>query len=90
MAQEPPTDVVAALQRQVDALEVRVAGQVWRGTNAELAGSSVDVLFLDGYLKLGMNREQTRFVATPLVGFIGDVVSALGSASLMVTMRKHP
>ncbi|GAA0162787.1 hypothetical protein LIER_18805 [Lithospermum erythrorhizon] len=38
IAPEPPSDVVAALQRQVDALSARVAGQVRRETNTELAG----------------------------------------------------
>ncbi|GAA0157809.1 hypothetical protein LIER_14994 [Lithospermum erythrorhizon] len=32
-------------------------------------GSSVDILFLDAYLKLGMSRAQILLVATPLVGF---------------------
>ncbi|GAA0174040.1 hypothetical protein LIER_27512 [Lithospermum erythrorhizon] len=30
-------------------------------------GSSVDILFLDAYLKLGMSRAQIRPVATPLI-----------------------
>ncbi|GAA0147700.1 hypothetical protein LIER_36568 [Lithospermum erythrorhizon] len=36
IAPKPPTDVVAALQQQVDALSVRVACQVRLGTNTEL------------------------------------------------------
>ncbi|GAA0147076.1 hypothetical protein LIER_06867 [Lithospermum erythrorhizon] len=53
-------------------------------------GSSVHILFLDAYLKLGMSRAQIRPVATPLVRFTGDAVSSLGVSNLMVTMGKHP
>ncbi|GAA0150961.1 hypothetical protein LIER_09783 [Lithospermum erythrorhizon] len=52
--------------------------------------SSVDILFLDAYLKLGMSWEEIRPVATPLVGFTRHAVSPLGVANLMVTMGKHP
>ncbi|GAA0159286.1 hypothetical protein LIER_16100 [Lithospermum erythrorhizon] len=52
--------------------------------------SSVDMLFLDAYLKLRISWAQIRPVATPLVGFIGDAVSPLEVSNLMVTMGKHP
>ncbi|GAA0173404.1 hypothetical protein LIER_27028 [Lithospermum erythrorhizon] len=52
--------------------------------------SSLDILFLDAYLKLWMSRTQIRPVATPLVGFTGDAVSPLGVSNLMVTIGKHP
>ncbi|GAA0151568.1 hypothetical protein LIER_10264 [Lithospermum erythrorhizon] len=42
-------------------------------------GSSVDILFLIAYLKLGMGREQIRPVSTPLIWFTCDVVNPVGS-----------
>ncbi|GAA0165190.1 hypothetical protein LIER_20653 [Lithospermum erythrorhizon] len=48
--------------------------------------SSMDILYLDAYLKLGMSWAQIMPVATPLVGFTGDAVSPLGVANLMVTI----
>ncbi|GAA0156795.1 hypothetical protein LIER_14199 [Lithospermum erythrorhizon] len=51
--------------------------------------SSVDILFLDAYLKLGMSRTEIRLVATPLAGFTGDAVCPLGASNLMVTMGSH-
>ncbi|GAA0154161.1 hypothetical protein LIER_12224 [Lithospermum erythrorhizon] len=53
-------------------------------------GKSVDILFLDAYLKLGISRAQIRPVAIPLLGFTGDAVSPLGVSNLMVTMGKNP
>ncbi|GAA0174041.1 hypothetical protein LIER_27513 [Lithospermum erythrorhizon] len=38
VAPVPPTDVVTALQQQVDALSARVTGQVRLGINMELVG----------------------------------------------------
>ncbi|GAA0155038.1 hypothetical protein LIER_12861 [Lithospermum erythrorhizon] len=40
--------------------------------------STVDILFLDAYHKLGMSRAQIRPEATPLVGFTRDTVNPLG------------
>ncbi|GAA0142387.1 hypothetical protein LIER_03295 [Lithospermum erythrorhizon] len=53
-------------------------------------GSSVDILFLDAYLKLGVTRAQIRPVATLLVAFTRDAVSPLGVSNLMATMGNHP
>ncbi|GAA0161176.1 hypothetical protein LIER_39182 [Lithospermum erythrorhizon] len=52
--------------------------------------SSLDILSLDAYLKLGMSRTQIRQVVTPLVEFTRDAVSPLGVSNLTVTMRKNP
>ncbi|GAA0163166.1 hypothetical protein LIER_19102 [Lithospermum erythrorhizon] len=53
-------------------------------------GSSVDILYLDAYLKLGMSQVQIRPVPTLLVWYTRDAVSLLGAMNLMVTMGKHP
>ncbi|GAA0140486.1 hypothetical protein LIER_35248 [Lithospermum erythrorhizon] len=60
------------------------------GRMLEDTGNSIDILFLDAYLKLGMSRAQIHPVATPLDGFTGDIVSPLGVANLMVNMGKYP
>ncbi|GAA0166319.1 hypothetical protein LIER_21497 [Lithospermum erythrorhizon] len=53
-------------------------------------GSSMDILFLDAYLKLMMSRAHIRPVATPVVGFTRVSISPLGDENLLVTMGKHP
>ncbi|XP_019150219.1 PREDICTED: uncharacterized protein LOC109147035 [Ipomoea nil] len=47
-------------------------------------GSSVNVLYLETFIKMGMTWEQLSPVKTPLTGFTGDSVEAEGSITLPV------
>ncbi|XP_019158822.1 PREDICTED: uncharacterized protein LOC109155651 [Ipomoea nil] len=53
-------------------------------------GSSVNVLYLETFDKMGLTREQLNPVKTPLAGFTGDSVEAEGSITLPVDIGGHP
>ncbi|XP_019172919.1 PREDICTED: uncharacterized protein LOC109168362 [Ipomoea nil] len=53
-------------------------------------GSSVNVLYLETFTKMGLTREQLRPVNTPLAGFTGDSVEAEGSITLPVEIGSYP
>ncbi|XP_019183802.1 PREDICTED: uncharacterized protein LOC109178721 [Ipomoea nil] len=53
-------------------------------------GSSVNVLNLETFTKMGLTREQLRPVNTPLAGFTGDSVEAEGSITLPVEIGSYP
>ncbi|XP_019163610.1 PREDICTED: uncharacterized protein LOC109159953 [Ipomoea nil] len=53
-------------------------------------GSSVNVLYLETFTKMGLTREQLRPVQTPLAGFTGDSVEAEGSITLPVEIGSYP
>ncbi|XP_019161771.1 PREDICTED: uncharacterized protein LOC109158277 [Ipomoea nil] len=53
-------------------------------------GSSVNVLHLETFTKMGMAREQLAPVKTPLTGFTGDSVEAEESITLLVEVGSYP
>ncbi|XP_019194876.1 PREDICTED: uncharacterized protein LOC109188702 [Ipomoea nil] len=53
-------------------------------------GSSVNVLYLETFTKMGLIREQLNPVKTPLAGFTGDSVEAEGSITLPVEIGSYP
>ncbi|XP_019178451.1 PREDICTED: uncharacterized protein LOC109173644 [Ipomoea nil] len=53
-------------------------------------GSSVNVLYLETFIKMGMTREQLSPVKTPLAGFTGDSVEAEGSITVPVEIGSYP
>ncbi|XP_031096901.1 uncharacterized protein LOC116001150 [Ipomoea triloba] len=53
-------------------------------------GSSVNVLYLDVFEKLGLDRDRLIPVKTPLVGFTGDSVESKGSIRLPVEIGTYP
>ncbi|XP_019178297.1 PREDICTED: uncharacterized protein LOC109173512 [Ipomoea nil] len=53
-------------------------------------GSSVNVLYLETFAKMGLTREQLNPVKTPLAGFTGDSVEAEGSIILPVEVGSYP
>ncbi|XP_019195711.1 PREDICTED: uncharacterized protein LOC109189555 [Ipomoea nil] len=53
-------------------------------------GSSVNVLYLETFTKMGLTREQLNPVKTPLAGFRGDSVEAEGSITLPVEIGSYP
>ncbi|XP_019159714.1 PREDICTED: uncharacterized protein LOC109156332 [Ipomoea nil] len=53
-------------------------------------GSSVNVLYLETFTKMGLTREQLNPVKTPLAGFTGDSVETEGSITLPVEIGTYP
>ncbi|XP_019172915.1 PREDICTED: uncharacterized protein LOC109168357 [Ipomoea nil] len=53
-------------------------------------GSSVNVLYLETFTKMGLTREQLIPVKTPLAGFTGDSVKAEWSITLPVEIDSYP
>ncbi|XP_019190603.1 PREDICTED: uncharacterized protein LOC109185061 [Ipomoea nil] len=53
-------------------------------------GSSVNVLYLETFAKMGLTREQLNPVKMPLAGFTGDSVEAEGSITLPVEIGSYP
>ncbi|XP_019172655.1 PREDICTED: uncharacterized protein LOC109168055 [Ipomoea nil] len=53
-------------------------------------GSSINILYLETFTKMGLAREQLASVKTPLAGFTGDSVEAEGSIILPVEIGNYP
>ncbi|XP_019184992.1 PREDICTED: uncharacterized protein LOC109179971 [Ipomoea nil] len=53
-------------------------------------GSSVNVLYLETFVKMGLSREQLASVKTPLASFTGDSVETEGSIVLPVEVGTYP
>ncbi|XP_073152311.1 uncharacterized protein [Henckelia pumila] len=54
------------------------------------SGSSADIIFHDAFIKLGINNAQLTPVNTPLVGFFGEIVEALGEVMLPLSLGSYP
>ncbi|XP_019171076.1 PREDICTED: uncharacterized protein LOC109166638 [Ipomoea nil] len=53
-------------------------------------GSSVNILHLETFTKLGLARERLTPIKTPLAGFTGDSIEAEGSVTLPVEIGNYP
>ncbi|XP_019160672.1 PREDICTED: uncharacterized protein LOC109157228 [Ipomoea nil] len=53
-------------------------------------GSSVNVMYLETFNKLGLSKEQLHLVRTPLAGFTGDSIEAEGCLILPVEIGEYP
>ncbi|XP_019157170.1 PREDICTED: uncharacterized protein LOC109153761 [Ipomoea nil] len=53
-------------------------------------GSSVNVMYHDVFVKLGLSEDQLRPVRTPLAGFTGDTIEIEGSIVLPVEIGSPP
>ncbi|KAI3465839.1 hypothetical protein Pfo_022502 [Paulownia fortunei] len=54
------------------------------------SGSSADIIFYDAFLKLGIDNAQLSPVNTPLTGYGGEVVEALGEVALPFSLGSYP
>ncbi|XP_073152175.1 uncharacterized protein [Henckelia pumila] len=54
------------------------------------SGSSADIIFHDAFVKLGISNVQLTPVNTPLVGFSGEIVEALGEVTLPLFLGSYP
>ncbi|KAI3443927.1 hypothetical protein Pfo_000592 [Paulownia fortunei] len=54
------------------------------------SGSSADIIFYDVFLKLDIDNAQLSPVNTPLAGFGGEVVEALGEVALPFSLGSYP
>ncbi|XP_073022575.1 uncharacterized protein [Primulina eburnea] len=54
------------------------------------SGSSADIIFHDAFQKLGLSNVQLAQVKTPLVGFTGEVVEAMGEVILPISLGSYP
>ncbi|XP_073120150.1 uncharacterized protein [Henckelia pumila] len=52
--------------------------------------SSTDIIFHDAFVKLGISNVQLTPVNTPLVGFFGEIVEALGEVTLPLSLGSYP
>ncbi|XP_019175766.1 PREDICTED: uncharacterized protein LOC109171091 [Ipomoea nil] len=53
-------------------------------------GSSVNVMYHDVFMKLGLSEDQLRPVRTPMAGFTGDTIETEGSIVLPVEVGNPP
>ncbi|RWV97513.1 hypothetical protein GW17_00039690 [Ensete ventricosum] len=53
-------------------------------------GSSVIVLYLNTFQKLGLTEKDLAPMASVLIGFTSDSISSLGMATLSITIREEP
>ncbi|XP_073133385.1 uncharacterized protein [Henckelia pumila] len=54
------------------------------------SGSSVDIIFHDAFVKLGISNAQLAPINTLLVGFSGEIVEALGEVTLPLSLGSYP
>ncbi|XP_073119762.1 uncharacterized protein [Henckelia pumila] len=54
------------------------------------SGSSADIIFHNAFVKLGISNAQLTPVNTPLVGFSGEIVEALGEVTLPLSLGSYP
>ncbi|RRT72743.1 hypothetical protein B296_00033714 [Ensete ventricosum] len=53
-------------------------------------GSSADILYFDAFLKLDMTNRDLVPLASTLIGFIGEVITPVGIATLPITFDDEP
>ncbi|KAL0393310.1 UNVERIFIED_CONTAM: hypothetical protein Sradi_2553800 [Sesamum radiatum] len=54
------------------------------------SGSSVDIMFYDAYVQLGIDNAQLRKENTPLTGFSGEMIEPLGEVMLSLSLGSLP
>ncbi|KAL0387521.1 UNVERIFIED_CONTAM: hypothetical protein Sradi_2633900 [Sesamum radiatum] len=54
------------------------------------SGSSVDIIFYDVYVQLGIDNAQLRKVNTPLIDFSGEMIEPLGEVMLSLSLSFFP
>ncbi|KAL2252463.1 UNVERIFIED_CONTAM: hypothetical protein Sindi_0041000 [Sesamum indicum] len=54
------------------------------------SGSSVDIIFHDTYVQLGIDNAQLRKVNTPLMGFSVDMIQPVGEVTLPLSLESYP
>ncbi|XP_073159043.1 uncharacterized protein [Henckelia pumila] len=54
------------------------------------SGSSADIIFHNAFVKLGIDNASLTPVNTPLVGFAGEIVEALGEVTLPLSLGSYP
>ncbi|XP_073120815.1 uncharacterized protein [Henckelia pumila] len=54
------------------------------------SGSSTNIIFHDAFVKLGISNAQFTPFNTPLVGFFGEIVEALGEVTLPLSLGSYP
>ncbi|RWW62286.1 hypothetical protein BHE74_00030603 [Ensete ventricosum] len=53
-------------------------------------GSSVDIMYLNAFQKLGLTDKDLVSMTSALTGFMGDFVSPLGATTLSITFGEEP
>ncbi|KAK4411900.1 hypothetical protein Sango_0263000 [Sesamum angolense] len=52
--------------------------------------SSIDVIFYDSYVQLGIDNAQLRSINTPLTGFSSEMIEPLGEVTLLLSFGSYP
>ena len=53
-------------------------------------GSSVDILYLEAFKKLGLDQRDLKPSTSPLFGFTNDYITPIGIIVLPITLGDYP
>ena len=53
-------------------------------------GSATDILYLNGYKKIGLAESNLNPTTSPLYGFTGNHISPKGTTKLTIMVDEHP